>query len=146
MTLKDIQKQILSTKEHVTKALQHLEYSQHKVSKIPTDFDVDDLEILETFESFTSRFSRLSDIMARKLIRSLVLKDDPSFTGGLMDFLNQAEKLGLVSDANHWWIIRSLRNKEAYEYTEEDLKKYFETVRQESQFVVSETKLLLKKL
>lgn len=146
MTLKDIQKQIQSTKEHIKKALAHLEYSLEKVSKFPSDFDVEDLEVLETFESFTSRFSRLSDIMAKKLIRSLVLKDDPSFSGGLMDFLNQAEKLDLISDANHWWTVRSLRNKEAHEYTEEDLRKYFQTIQTESKFVIDEVKQLLKKL
>lgn len=85
-------------------------------------------------------------VMAKKLIRSLVLKDDPSFNGGLMDFLNQAEKLAFISDANHWWIIRSLRNKEAHEYTEADLKNYFRTIQAESQFVIDETRNLLQKL
>ena len=146
MTLKDIEKQIQSTVEHIQKALNHLEYSLDKVSKFPKNFDVEDLETLETFESFTSRFSRLSDIMAKKLIRSLVLRDDPSFNGGLMDYLNQAEKLGFISDANHWWVVRSLRNKEAHEYTEEDLRKYFETIQVESRFVIDETKTLLKAL
>ena len=84
--------------------------------------------------------------MAKKLIRSLILKDDPSFSGGLMDFLNQAEKLGFISDANHWWIIRSLRNKEAHEYTEKDLRQYFETIKTQSLFIISETKNLLAKL
>ena len=63
-----------------------------------------------------------------------------------MDFLNQAEKLNFISDANHWWIIRSLRNKEAYEYTQEDLRKYFQTIQAESLFVINETKNLLKLL
>lgn len=146
MTLKDIEKHIQDTKVHVEKALKHLEYSLNKVSNFDANYDIEDFEILETFESFTSRFARLSDIMAKKLIRSLVLKDDPSFSGGLMDFLNQAEKLGFISDANHWWVVRSLRNKEAHEYTESDQRKYFETIKAESQFVLSETKNLLKKI
>lgn len=146
MTLKDLEKQISSTKSHVEKALKHLEYSLGKVGSIPSDFDIDDVEILEVFESFTSRFSRLSDIISKKLVRSLVLKDDPSFGGGLMDFLNQGEKLGVISDANHWWVIRSLRNKEAHEYTEEDLRKYFKTIQIESRFVIDEAKNLLKSL
>lgn len=125
MTLKDIEKQIMITKVHVEKALIHLEYSLKKINQISIDFDIEDFELLETFESFTSRFARLSDIISKKLVRSLVLKDDPSFSGGLMDFLNQAEKLGFISNANHWWIIKSLLNKEAHEYTEEDLRKYY---------------------
>ena len=146
MTLKDIEKQIHSTRAHIEKALAHLEYSLNKVTSIPDNFDIEDFELLETFESFTSRFARVSDMVAKKLVRSLVLKDDPSFNGGLMDFLNQGEKLGFISDANHWWVIRSLRNKEAHEYTESDLRKYFETIKSESEFVISETKALLKKL
>lgn len=146
MTLKNLELQIQSTKKHIEKSLSHLEYSLNKVTKISESFDVDDVEILETFESFTSRFARLSDMMAKKLIRSLVIKDDPSFNGGLMDFLNQAEKLGLITDANHWWVIRSLRNKEAHEYTESDLRKYFSTIKHESKFVISETKNLIQKI
>jgi len=75
------------------------------------------MEALETRESFTSRFSLLSDIIAKKLLRSLVLKGDPSFRGSLMDFLNQGEKLGYISDANRRWAVRSLRNKEVHEYS-----------------------------
>lgn len=146
MTLEDIEKQIALYKSHVEKALRHLEYSLGKISKIPQSYDVEDFEVLETFESFTSRFSRLSDIIAKKLIRSLILKDDPSFSGGLMDYLNQAEKLGLISDAQHWWVVRSLRNKEAHEYTEEDLRNYFQVIEKESQFVISEARSLMKKL
>jgi hypothetical protein len=146
MTLKDIEKQIIATKSHLEKALIHLEYSLSKIEKISKDYDIEDFEILETFESFTSRFSRVSDIMAKKLVRSLVLRDDPSFSGGLMDFLNQGEKLAFISDANHWWVIRSLRNKEAHEYTEEDLRGYFSTIKTESIYVIDETRALLKKL
>lgn len=146
MTLKDIEKQIQATNSHLNKSLIHLEYSLTKINAISDDYDIEDFEILETFESFTSRFSRVSNIMAKKLVRSLVLKDDPSFVGGLMDFLNQGEKLGFISDANHWWVIRSLRNKEAHEYTEENLRGYFSTIKTESSFVISETKSLLEKL
>lgn len=146
MTLNDIQTQIDQTKILVLKAIKHLEYSLKKVNSISSNFSLDDEELLETFESFTSRFSRLSDIFSKKLLRSLVLKDDPSFQGGFMDNLNQAEKLGLITDAKKWWIVRSLRNKEAHEYTEEDLRNYFQTVKQYSGFVLSESKNLLKKI
>ncbi len=146
MTLKDINKQIDSTKSHITKSIKHLEYSLNKINSFPKDFDIEDYEILESFESFTSRFARLSDIMAKKMIRSLILKDDPSFQGGFMDSLNQAEKLGFISDAKKWWIIRSLRNKEAHEYTEEDLRNYFKTIIEYSSFILSEANSLIKKL
>jgi hypothetical protein len=145
MTLKDIEEHIQASKSYIEKALTHLEYSLNKINSITDNYNIEDFEILETFESFTSRFSRVSDIMAKKLVRSLVIKDDPSFSGGLMDFLNQGEKLGFISNANHWWVIRSLRNKETHEYTEQDLRGYFKTVKDESVFAINETKLLLKK-
>lgn len=146
MTLKDIEIQIQGTKEHIIKALAHLEYSLNKISKFPTDFDIEDFEFLESLESFTSRFARLSDIISKKLIRSLILKDDPSFTAGFMDSLNQAEKLGFISDAKRWWVIRSLRNKEAHEYTEDDLREFFLTIQKQSHFVIREAKSLLLKI
>jgi hypothetical protein len=146
MTLNDIDIQIQETTPKIAKALSHLQYSLNKVTKFPKNFSVDDLEVLESFESFTSRFSRVSDIFCKKLLRSLILKGDPSFTGSLSDHLNQAEKLGYISNSKHWWAIRSLRNKEAHEYTEEDLKKYFEAIINESKFVISEVELLLSKL
>jgi len=146
MTLNDINIQINETLPKIKKAVTHLEYSLQKISKYPHDFNTDDLDILESFESFTSRFSRLSDIFSTKLLRSLVLKGDPSFRGSLSDFFNEAEKLGHISDAKRWWAIRALRNKEAHDYTEEDLKNYFEAIKKECFFVINETKNLLKKL
>lgn len=146
MTLNDIEQQIKQTKTHVEKAMGHLEYSFQKVQGIPFNFSPADEDSLESFESFTSRFARLSDLVSKKLLRSLIYKDDPSFQGGFMDFLNQAEKLGLISDAKKWWVIRSLRNKEAHEYTDDDLKNYFQTIKTYTSFVLDETHTLLKKI
>ena len=146
MTLNDLSQQIEATKAHTLKSLKHFEFSLGKIKKIPADFDLENLELLETYESFTSRFSRLSDIFSKKLLRSLVLKDDPSFKGGFMDILNQSEKLGFISDARKWWEIRSLSNKEAHEYTDEDLRQYFNEIKRQSSFVIQEVSTLIKKI
>jgi hypothetical protein len=149
MTLGNLEKLIQSEKTKVQKALNHLNYSLKKIEALGTDINLDvleDLEKLEVWESFTSRFSRLSDIVSKKLIRSLVLKGDPSFRGSLIDFLNVAEKLGYISSTNRWWAIRSLRNKEAHEYTDEDLIHFFQSIKNESSFLISETENLLKKI
>jgi len=144
MSILDLNKQIEASVEEAEFSLKHLEYSLGKVQKIGLP-NLDDMEALETWESFTSRFSRLSDILAKKLLRSLVLKGDPSFRGSLMDFLNQGEKLGYISDANKWWAIRSLRNKEAHEYNRAEIIPFFKSILAETEFVVSETKELLRK-
>ena len=146
MTLDDVSQQIKATRDHLLKALNHLEFSFKKIGNIADDFDLEDLELLETYESFTSRFSRASDIFSKKLLRSLVLKDDPSFKGGFMDILNQSEKLGFISDARHWWEIRSLRNKEAHEYTEDNLRQYFKEIKTQSLFVIQEIKAIINKI
>jgi hypothetical protein len=149
MTLNDLEKLIKTEKIKVQKALTHLDYSLKKIQNMGESIkieDLEDLEKLEVWESFTSRFSRLSDIVSKKLIRTLILKGDPSFRGSLIDFLNNAEKLGYISNTNRWWAIRSLRNKEAHEYTDEDLINFFKTIRDEAVFLISETENLLKKL
>lgn len=146
MTLNDIEQIIQKEKSSVQKALNHLLYSLKKIEKAESKINLEDLEMLETWESFTSRFSRLSDILSKKLIRALILKGDPSFRGSLIDFLNAAEKFGYVSDAKRWWAIRALRNKEAHEYTDEDLIKFFNDLKSESGFLIQETQNLLKKI
>lgn len=146
MTLNDIEKAIQSEKVKVKKAMAHLLYSFSKLEKLNFKIDLEDLEILEVWESFTSRFSRLSDIVSKKLIRSLVLKGDPSFRGSLVDFLNMAEKFHYISDTNRWWAIRALRNKEAHEYTDQDLINFFKAIKSESEFLILETQNLLKKI
>lgn len=149
MTLNDLEKSIQNEKAKVQKALRHLIYSLNKIQAMGQEIkleDLEDLEKLEIWESFTSRFSRLSDITSKKLIRSLVLKGDPSFRGSLIDFLNVAEKLGYITNTNRWWAIRSLRNKEAHEYTDEDLVNFFKVIKDESGFLISETENLLKKI
>jgi hypothetical protein len=146
MTLNDIEKIIQSEKLKVQKALNHLQYSLNKIAGLETDIDLENLETLEVWESFTSRFSRLSDIVAKKLVRSLILKGDPSFRGSLIDFLNVAEKLNYITDTKRWWAIRALRNEEAHEYTDEDLIKFFQALKHESDFLISETQNLLTKI
>ena len=146
MAIKDLENIIQIEKLKVEKALKHLKYSLNKIQHLNSLISIDDLENLETWESFTSRFSRLSDIVAKKLIRSLILKGDPSFRGSLIDFLNAAEKLGYISNTNRWWAIRDLRNKEAHEYTDEDLINFFKAIRAEADFLIAETQNLLNQL
>lgn len=107
------------------KAIGHLQYSYQKIqdlSAMPAEMDD---ETLEVWESFAARFSRVADIYLTKYLRARVLSNDPGFTGSMRDFVNQAEKLGLIDDANAWMAIRELRNITAHDYTEEDLSAFF---------------------
>ena len=114
------------------KAIDHLEYSYRKIIQLPITLETLDEEMLETWESFAARFSRVSDIFLTKYIRASVLLNDPGYSGSLRDFLDQAEKLGLLEDVNSWMGIRELRNISAHEYTEKDLSIFFERIKQEA--------------
>lgn len=98
-------------------SLQHLRSSFQRVEKLPRTLeDLSDLQ-LETWEAFVSRFARATDLFLAKYLRTFVLVGDPAFRGSLRDFVNQAEKLGLVDDAAEWMAVRELRNTIAYEYS-----------------------------
>ncbi len=107
------------------KSLERLRYSHQKVIKLSTETEKLTEDELGDWESFTSRFARASDLFLSKLLRALVLRDDPGFQGGFRDFLDRAEKLGYISSADIWMEIRELRNTTAHEYTEEDLAENF---------------------
>ncbi len=81
------------------KALEHLRYSHNKVRRLPADSSKLDEEQLETWESFAARFARVVDLFLTKYLRAVVLQDDPGFEGSLRDFVNQAEKIGLIGSA-----------------------------------------------
>ncbi len=114
----------------IKKGIEHLAYSYKKILKLSSDVKTLSTEDLETWEGFVARFGRVSDIFLSKYVRSYVLKGDPAFRGSLRDFVDQAEKLGLVNDSETWMTIRELRNSSAHEYSENKLSTDFEKMRE----------------
>lgn len=127
-------------REEILSALEYLNYSWTKVQKLSSDPAELDPETLETWESFAARFARVTDIFLTKYLRTRILQADPAFRGELRDFVNQAEKASLLSDANQWMEIRELRNKIAHEYTKSDLSQLFQDVLKTTPFVLEEVK------
>ncbi len=119
--MKNYQKLLETQQRKLEKALQHLQYSYNKVVNLPNEIKNLDEESLETWESFAARFSRASEIFLTQHLRTIVLMNDPGFTGSLRDFINQGEKLGIIDDAKAWIAIRELRNITAHNYSEKDL-------------------------
>jgi uncharacterized protein YutE (UPF0331/DUF86 family) len=74
----------------------------------------------------STRFARASDLFLSKYIKAAVKKDDPAFDGSFRDYLNRAEKLGLIDSTDEWLEIRDLRNVAVHEYSEGDLEKVFQ--------------------
>jgi hypothetical protein len=116
----------------LSKAIQHLEYSHKKVGSLPTDPEKLDEEGLETWESYAACFARVTDLFLTKYLRAKILMLDPGFSGSLRDLLNTAEKNNFVEKANYWMGIRELRNLSVHEYTEAQLKNFFETLKRET--------------
>ncbi|MCB1213284.1 MAG: hypothetical protein KDK40_03205 [Chlamydiia bacterium] len=108
------------------KALDHLNTSYRKVLALdlPSEGEFDE-ELLEVWESFAARFSRTVDLFLTRYLRTRLLEEDPGFSGTLRDSLNQAEKLGIIQEAELWLQIRELRNLAAHEYLEEKLARFF---------------------
>jgi len=133
---------IQEQKNKLLKAISHLEYSYNKIISLPDQPDQLDEESLETWESFVTRFSRVTDLFLTKYLRAKVLQQDPGFTGSLRDFINQAEKLNWIADADTWMAIRELRNISAHEYTDKDLAAFFQRLKQETPLLLSLHKAL----
>lgn len=123
--MSDLGAQKLVQQEKLKKALKHLDYSYKKITHLPVDVEKLDEETLETWESFAARFARASDIFLSRYVRTLVLLEDPGFSGTMRDFLNMAEKKGFVENAKEWLVIRELRNITAHEYSDKDMGAFF---------------------
>ena len=131
------------TGQKLDKALKHLAYSYHKVKCMDTNLEELNTQDLEVWESFVARFSRVSDIFLTRYLRTYVLKADPGFRGSFRDYVNQAEKLGLIDSAEAWLGIRELRNIAAHEYSEQRLTDVFEAIRREASRLLDLKDLLL---
>lgn len=130
LKMSDYQKLLQIQQRKLLKALQHLQYSYNKILNLSENVESLDDESLEVWESFSARFSRVSEVYFQ-YVRTLVLNNDPGFSGSLRDFVNQGEKLGVVDDAAAWMHIRELRNITAHDYSEKDLTNFFKILKQE---------------
>lgn len=122
------EKLLAESKQEFLKSLKHLKYSYNKTKDIVLSKEKleDDEALLESFEGLASRFSRSSDIFVSRYLRTYVLIQEPGFRGSLLDYLNQAEKLGLIGSSQTWREIKEIRNSAAHEYGVGNLKTYFE--------------------
>lgn len=137
MTLPDLEQKY---RLRLSKAIRHLEYSFNKVNKMPVRLEENDEESLETWESFCARFARVVDIFLTKWIKLKVKSSDPAFDGSLRDYLNQAEKMKLISGVDRWLATRELRNIQAHDYTDDELEKFLLSLKLESKFIIDELK------
>jgi hypothetical protein len=77
-----------------------------------------DADLAERVDAFVSRFSRLQDTLGDKLL-PLLLAALGETAGAAIDNLDRAERLGLITSADDWMVMRKLRNQMAHEYIED---------------------------
>lgn len=116
-------------KSEFLKSTNHLLISYQKVKRLKTEVDDLSEDELEIWESFSSRFARSSDIFISKFLKAMMLEKDPAFRGSVIDFLNEAEKFGIIENANTWKRIRELRNVAAHEYSSDNLSELYQEIR-----------------
>lgn len=69
----------------------------------------------ERTDAFVARFGRLQDTLADKLLPEF-LRCLAEPVGAVIDNLDRAERLGLLSSADDWLASRKLRNRMVHEY------------------------------
>ncbi len=125
------------TSRKLIKALEHLTYSYNKIQKLPDELAKMDDEIMETWESFSSRFARVSDIFVMQFLRTKIAIEEPGFKGTTRDYLNKAEKLGLITDAEKWVTVRELSDPCVYDYKDEAFTVFYQKLKFYSPLLLS---------
>ena len=75
---------------------------------------------VETIDQYLFRFAKLQDTMGEKLFRMIVSQYVENIEKQtFVDILNRLEKIGILSDANIWKKLRSIRNNIAHQYDDE---------------------------
>ena len=81
------------------------------------DFDDTELAILD---QFSTRFSKLQDAMGAKLFPAVLelTKEQGEFPA-FLDKLYRLEKMGAISSAEHWLLLREMRNEFSHDYPDD---------------------------
>ncbi|HUZ60528.1 MAG TPA: HepT-like ribonuclease domain-containing protein [Hanamia sp.] len=104
-------------------AARHLNISFERCSGFIDSKEYTEEQLIE-LEALTARFARLSDLLIQKIFKTID-KLDANSPGTVRDRIMQAEKKGLIEDADTLMEIRNVRNTIAHEYESIDLKEMF---------------------
>lgn len=81
--------------------------------------DMEDTE-LAVLDQFSTRFSKLQDAMGAKLFPAVLelTKEQGEFPA-FLDKLYRLEKMGAISSAEHWLLLREMRNEFSHDYPDD---------------------------
>jgi len=109
-----------------TKAAEALDYAFQKCKRLQITPPFN-WETQETVESLTARFARLSDIIVQKLLKTIE-KVDQDTPGTVRDRILAAEKKELITSAETFLEIRTLRNTLTHDYMGDELESIYQEV------------------
>jgi len=112
----------IATLKIVYKEGRHLQYSRDRLYSESIDANwvialEHKPEKAERLEAFVSRFGRMQDTIADKLLPRW-LQAQAESVGSQIEVLNRGERLGVISNVEHWLEARKLRNRLIHEYME----------------------------
>lgn len=75
---------------------------------------------LAVLDQFSLRFAKLQDAMGAKLFPAVLeLTKEQGELSAFMDKLNRLEKIGAISSAEHWLLLREMRNEFSHDYPDD---------------------------
>ena len=77
-----------------------------------------DIDFSERVDAFVARFGRLQDLLGDKFLPAW-LRAMEEEAGAVLENLDRAEKLGLLTSADDWLAVRKLRNLMVHEYIDQ---------------------------
>lgn len=123
MPLKNILQYLQDTFRQAEEAANHLNISFERCRSFINNKEYTEEQLIE-LEALTARFARVSDLLIQKIFKTID-QLDANTPGTVRDRIMQAEKKGLIENADTLMEIRNVRNTIAHEYDSIDLKEMF---------------------
>lgn len=107
-------------KRHADRLTWAMTYLRAKIPLSATTMrDMDDTE-LAVLDQFSGRFAKLQDAMGAKLFPAVLeLTKEPGELPAFLDKLYRLEKIGAISSAEHWLLLREMRNEFSHDYPDD---------------------------
>lgn len=75
---------------------------------------------LAVLDQFSTRFGKLQDVMGAKLFPAILeLTKEPGDLNAFIDKLHRLEKIGAISSADNWLLMREIRNAFSHDYPDD---------------------------
>ncbi|MEO6219694.1 MAG: HepT-like ribonuclease domain-containing protein [Ginsengibacter sp.] len=119
-------------------AASHLNISFERCKDFINENEFNEEQLIE-LEALTARFARVSDLLIQKIFKTID-QVDATTPGTVRDRILQAEKNGIIKDADTLLEIRNVRNTIAHEYESIDVKEMFLFVFRHSSLLIDTLK------